>query len=245
MTCSPRLSYLGLQIALAFDLVHLQSFRFETSLAASRDRVAGVLLGLAAMWPVFDHLWSSTAGGLMKRSLVRSLRLLAQLAREPVSKDRREAMRQSSTVRETASTTLDQTQSFSDGVLYEFGAARGPALEFREHVRRLQPQLRSLFVMRVSALDYRLHLPGFELPLDALKAQESFDERSAGILEALADELETGAERDSSPSVSLTSPRAEMVDPSHLALLQGMDSLVSSLAKQVDRDVIQQAARVK
>ena len=77
MTCSPRLSYLGLQIALAFDLVHLQSFRFETSLVAARDRVAGVLLGLAAMWLVFDHLWSSTAGVLMKRSLVRSLQLLA------------------------------------------------------------------------------------------------------------------------------------------------------------------------
>src|SRR5262249_42319409 len=60
MTCSPRLSYLGLQIALAFDLIHLQSFRLEPSLAIARDRVFGVLLGLGAMWLVFDHLWSSS-----------------------------------------------------------------------------------------------------------------------------------------------------------------------------------------
>jgi hypothetical protein len=83
------------------------------------------------------------------------------------------------------------------------------------------------------------------LPVDALNEQKAFDERSAGILEDLAGEIETGSERDSSLSVSLTAPRAEMDHPSHLDLLQGIDSLVSSLAKQIDHDFVQQAARVK
>ena len=77
-------------------------------------------------------------------------------------------MRQSLALRETTSTTLDQTQSLSDGVLFEFGPNREAALEFREDVRQLLPQLRTLFVMRVSALDYRLRLPRFELRADAL-----------------------------------------------------------------------------
>jgi multidrug resistance protein MdtO len=245
MTCSPRLSYLGLQIALAFDLVHLQSFRFETSIAAARDRVAGVILGLAAMWLVFDHLWSSTAGVLMKRSFVRSLRLLAQLAREPVSKDSQQALRQSSALRETTSTTLDQTQSLSDGVLFEFGPNRPAALDFRKQVRRLQPQLRSLLVMRVSALDYRLRLPGFELSEVALKVQKAFDEHSAGTLEELANEIESGAARRSTLPESRTDRRAELLDPSQLALLEGMKGVIGSLAKQIDGDVVQQAAKVK
>src|SRR5262249_5071053 len=145
---------------------------------------------------------------LMKRSLIRSLRLLAQLAREPVSTDPYQAMRQSFALRETISSTLDRTQSFSDGVIFEFGPQRGAALEFREQVRRLQPQLRSLFVMRASALEYRLGLPGFEVPGDALEAQKVFDESGGHILDQLAQEIETGVPRLSSPPECLITWRA-------------------------------------
>jgi multidrug resistance protein MdtO len=245
MTCSPRLSYLGLQIAFAFDLIHLQSFKLETSLAIARDRVCGVLLGLAAMWLVFDQLWSSTAGVLMKRSLVRSLRLLAQLAREPVLTERNKAMNQILALRETISSTLDRTQSFSDGVLFEFGAERRTALQLREHVRRLQPQLRSLFVMRISAVEYKLRLPGFEAPRAALDAQKAFDECEGRVLEQLADEIETGTPRQSSLPECLSAWRPELFDSSHLALLHGLDGLTSSLAAEIDNEVIQLAARLK
>src|SRR5262249_21126853 len=36
MTASPRISYLGVQVALAYYLIHLQAFKFETSLATGR-----------------------------------------------------------------------------------------------------------------------------------------------------------------------------------------------------------------
>lgn len=243
MTCSPRLSYLGLQIGLAFYLVHLQSFKFETSVTAARDRIAGVLLGLAAMWLVFDHLWSSTAGVLMKRSLVRSFRLLAQLAQQPISEDWEQAMRQTVALRETTSATLDQTQSLSDAVLFEFGRKRAAALKFRSEVRGLQPLLRSLFVMRVSALEYRLRLPGFEVAAGALGAQRVRDERSANLLEELADQIDTGVV-PRHPYLP-ESIEVEQIDPSHFALLQRIDRLIGSLAKRVECGVVQQAARVK
>jgi len=44
-TSSPRLSYFGVQVSVAFCLINLQEFRFQTSLAVARDRVIGVLLG--------------------------------------------------------------------------------------------------------------------------------------------------------------------------------------------------------
>src|SRR4029077_20649930 len=53
MTSSPRLSYFGVQIAVAFCLIHLNSFAIEPSLSIARDRVVGILLGLILMWLLF------------------------------------------------------------------------------------------------------------------------------------------------------------------------------------------------
>src|SRR5262249_23688935 len=57
-TSGPRLSYFGIQLALAFYLITLPEFTIQTSLQVARDRVVGVLLGLSMMWLVFDQLWS-------------------------------------------------------------------------------------------------------------------------------------------------------------------------------------------
>src|SRR5262249_47996415 len=49
LTSSPRLSYFGVQVALAFYLINLQEFKIQISLTVARDRVVGVLLGLFVM----------------------------------------------------------------------------------------------------------------------------------------------------------------------------------------------------
>src|SRR5580698_10328562 len=48
-TSSPRLSYFGVQLAVAFCLINLLEFKFQTSLAVAGDRVVGILLGLLMM----------------------------------------------------------------------------------------------------------------------------------------------------------------------------------------------------
>lgn len=236
MTGTPRLSYLGFQVAYAFYLIHLQSFHFETSLTTARDRVLGVGVGLTAMWLIFDHLWSAPASLSMKRALVRSLGLLAQMARGPASNRQGDAIEECSALRETIHSTFDQVRALSDGMVFEFGPGRAEALELRELVRRLQPQLRALFVLRVSALDYRLRLPGFELPQDALTAQILFDECSAGVLQELADAIETGRPRHSSPRPCLA-VRTEKLNPLHFALIQNIDSLTTAIADQIDSEI--------
>jgi multidrug resistance protein MdtO len=57
MTSSPRLSYFGFQIVVVFCLINLQEFARQTSLAAARDRVVGVGVGLCMMWLAFDQIW--------------------------------------------------------------------------------------------------------------------------------------------------------------------------------------------
>jgi multidrug resistance protein MdtO len=188
MTCSPRLSYFGLQLALAFYLIHLQEFGPQTSLSIARDRVVGILVGLFMMWLVFDQLWGSSAAVEMKKVIISNLRLLAQLAREPLPG--REKSWRSDSLRETISENFDKVRSLADGVLFEIGPSRRQGIALRARVRQRQPQLRTLFLIRIALLKYRLQLPGFELPEAVHAAEQEFDDRLARILDHRANRLE-------------------------------------------------------
>ena len=185
-TSSPRLSYFGVQVAVAFCLINLQEFRFQTSLAVARDRVIGILLGLFMMWLFFDHLWSKPAGVEMRKTFVSALRLLAKLARGPESTDLPKEIESSYALRETINAHFDRVRSLADGVLFELGPSRERDLGLRDWIRRWQPQLRTLFVMRIAFLKYRLQTPGFEVP-ELLRARlEAYDNDSALLLEKMA-----------------------------------------------------------
>ena len=249
MTSSPRLSYFGLQVALAFYLINLQEFTIQTSLAVARDRVAGVLLGLFMMWLVFDQLWSAPAGVEMKRAFVLTFRLLAQLAREPVSTDIRAATERSYALRETIDTQFDKVRALADGVLFEFGPSRQQDLAMRDHIRRWQPQLRTLFIMRIASLKYRFQVPGFELPEAIRLAQQAYDDRSAQMLDEMAERIE-GSVPQAGPAsedafellektIQAYYEESQQPPAAHVwsftTLLRGIDNLTNSLAGEVFR----------
>jgi multidrug resistance protein MdtO len=190
MTSSPRLSFFGLQLGAVYFVINMQKFARETSLTVARDRVAGVFLGLMMMWLIFDRLWSAAASVEMKKVFISTLRLLAQFAREPVSADIRPAIRRTSALRDTINTKFDNVRSLADGVLLEFGPSRCRDLALRDRIRRWQPQLRALFIMRGASLKYRLQLPGFVLPDAVVVSLQAYDEYSAQMLETVADLLE-------------------------------------------------------
>jgi multidrug resistance protein MdtO len=247
-TSSPRLSYFGVQVAVAFCLITLQEFRIQTSLAVARDRVLGILLGLFMMWLAFDRLWSASAGVEMKRAFVSTLRLLAQFAREPVSKDIRAAIERSYALRETINAQFDKVRSLADGVLFEFGSSRLQDLRWRDHIRRWQPQLRTLFVMRIASWKYRLHLPGFELPEAIRVSQQKYDDRSARVLEDMAEWIEGSAPRERRMSADSRELLEQMLEEcyveesqrlpsdhydSFVTLLRGIDGLTNSIAEEI------------
>ncbi len=168
----------------------MQKFARETSLSVARDRVAGVFLGLLVMWLIFDQLWGAPASVEMRRVFVSTLRLLAQLAREPVSADIRAAVQRTSVLHDTINTQFDNVRSLADGVLLEFGPSRRQDLALRDRIRRWQPQLRTLFIMRGAFLKYRLQLPGFVLPEAVMVSLQAYEECSAQMLENIADRVE-------------------------------------------------------
>lgn len=191
MTSSPRLSFFGLQLGAVFFVINInQKFARETSLSVARDRVAGVFLGLLMMWLIFDQLWGASAGVEMRRVFISTLRLLAQFTREPVSADIRSAMQRTSALRDTINTKFDNVRSLADGVLLEFGPSRRHDLALRDRIRRWQPQLRALLLMRGATLKYRLRLPGFVLPEAVVVSLQAYDECSAQLLENIADRME-------------------------------------------------------
>ena len=247
-TSSPRLSYFGIQLALAFYIINLQEFKVQTSLTVARDRVVGILLGLFMMWLVFDQLWGAQAVVGMKRAFISSLRFLAQFAREPLSKNSRVAIERSYSLRETINTNLDKVRILADAVLFEFGPSRQHNLALRSQILRWQTQLRMLFVTQIAWLKYRLQLPGFELPEALRIAQREFDDRLAETLEGMADRMENGLEQKMSkveyssvgverairaccPEESQTALAAQL--QTLLTLSRRIESLTISLDKEI------------
>lgn len=192
-TAGPRLSYLGLQVALVFCIINLQEFRIQTALAPARDRIAGVLLGLFMMWLVFDQLWSAPAVDQMRKTFTATLKLLARFSKEPLSRDLKVATDRSYFFREIINKNFEQTRALADGVLFEFGPSRERDLLWRNRIVRWQPQVRILFLMRIALWKYRAKLAGFELPEAIQAAQQEFDYELAGKLDEIANRMESKA----------------------------------------------------
>ena len=190
MTSSPRLSYFGFQLVVIFCLMNLQEFARQTSLAAARDRVVGVGLGLCMMWLVFDQLWSAPVALEMQRAFISTLRLLAQFAREPLSKDLTVAAERAFSLREMINSSFEEVRALADAVLLETGPSRQQDLVLRGRIERWQAQLRMLFIMRVALWRYRVRVSGFELPAPVATAQQEFDEALADVIDGVADRSE-------------------------------------------------------
>ena len=248
MTSSPRLSYFGLQAALAFYLINLQRFAMERSLSIARDRVVGILLGLFMMSLVFDRLWGSRAAVEMKTTFISNLRLLAQFAKEPLSKDLKVGIERSYSLRETINSTFDQVRSLGDAVLFEFSSSRQQDLALRSRIRQWLPQLRALFLTRTVLIKYRLRLHGFELPEAVQLAQREFDDNLAKMLDGMADRM-AGKESERRDNLEHSLERLEETIRSccsagpqklltaelqtFLALSRNIESLTMSLSKEI------------
>jgi len=77
---SPRSNYIGVQMMFAFALAQLGSFGPVTDVTEIRDRLVGILLGLAASITVYTLLWPEREGQALKTALARLRKAVAACA---------------------------------------------------------------------------------------------------------------------------------------------------------------------
>jgi multidrug resistance protein MdtO len=185
LTSSQRLSYFGNQLALAFYLIQLRGPSPQTNLAIARDNIMGIMLGLVMMWLVFETLGSKPAVQVMRELFAENLHLMAQLA-IPWAQGKPADLRKIRTLREKISQNFLAVNSQADAVLFEIGRSRDQSLAVRARLRAWQPQLRSLFLMQVALLQYRVQVSPRDLPAPIPGAAARFDSEVSALLEGIA-----------------------------------------------------------
>ncbi len=188
-TATPRLSYLGLQMALAFYLINLQEFAPQYSLSIARDRVFGVLLGLVCMWLVFDRLWMRDALEEMQSAFSRNLRLLAELIEQCRNPDLNDATVRAIQLRDRINEGFNAVKAQSDAVIFEFGPSRQRKLKIRDDFRRWQPAIGTLMQVEMTYLQYVWHPAVSSIGPPIKDAQIAFEMNLAAVVRAMADEV--------------------------------------------------------
>jgi multidrug resistance protein MdtO len=185
MTASPRISYFGNQMALAFYLIQLRGPFPQTNLAIARDNVMGILLGLVMMWLAFETFGTKPAVQVMRELFAQNLQLMAQLAR-PWPEGKPADIEKISNLRSKISQNFAAVNSQADAVLFEVGRSRAQSLAIRERLLNWQPQLRSLFLLEIALLQYRLQVSPKDLPPAIVRAATRLDDEVCTLMDEMA-----------------------------------------------------------
>jgi len=185
-TSSSRLSYAGLQVALAFYLINLSEPSIQTSLTVARDRAVGVVLGTVVMWVVFEKFYPRPAADEMVRIFVLNLRQMAELVRitntgvdaATIVKIRRE--------RDLIYRHFGDVTAQADAVPFETGPARAGHLAARDRIRRWQASLRTFYLLEAPLIQFRIFGDPHQRERPFAHLQDSFRERCADAFDHMA-----------------------------------------------------------
>lgn len=194
-TSSPRLSYVGLQMAFAFYLINVTDFSISLDLTIGRDRAVGVLLGTCAMWLVFERLYARPAAVEMVAGLVRATRLIAGLTSPDGQKMGSAEAERINSVRATVSDLFTHIGSEADAVFFEGGTRRQSLLAARGRVIRWLSTLRTVYLLELPLLQARLD-GGAKLRSEKIRETDEYlCGALATTLNQIADCLENQLER--------------------------------------------------
>jgi multidrug resistance protein MdtO len=184
-TSGPRIAFAGFQIVLAYSLVNLNRFTINTSLVPARDSVLGIVLGVAAMWLVFDHLWAQTSSESVRNLLLKTLRNLASF-KAVSAESPREINRQWAAESPKISRDIDHLRELADMYVFESFPKKPQESLVNQSIRTLLPELRAFLLVKTGLLQHR--------NLSVAKVEEALirevEERVSGVLYGLANAIE-------------------------------------------------------
>jgi multidrug resistance protein MdtO len=245
-TSSPRLSYCGTQIALAFFLVNLGEFRIQTSLTAERDRAVGVLLGVCMMGLVFGLAYPRKAAQQMLDVFVSNLRLLSQLVVHPSIQADPEGLVKLNDLREQIANNFSAVSSAAGAISFETGTTRAQQMMVGEKVKRWQAVLRTFYLMEIPLLQFYHFNVRTEVSDSVRQVEIRFQQTCGAVLTSIADCLEKQlahgkCESQFRPDLEklLSSAAAEgkPIFSSHEQTLLELSHNIASLLDQLEEDV--------
>lgn len=192
---SSRLSYVGVQMALAFYLIHLSEFSIQTSLSVARDRAVGVLVGIFSMWLVFERFYPLSATDEMIRIFVRNLRLMARLLAETPANADTAGIFKIRRQREQIYNNFGAVNAQSDAVPFETGAKRPADMAARDRIRRWQASLRTFYLLELPLLQFRVFGSVHEKSPAFVRIQAEFRKGCIDSLEHMAAKIESQLEK--------------------------------------------------
>jgi len=128
---SEKISYMGLQIALAFDLGVLKDYGPPKEIDPIRDRFIGIILGILIISTVFSLVWPEEARSIARQQLAAALRAVARLLNirgGNGSTPQRERLELEIASR-LAEANAYQEQAAVEALLHRSPATKGPDLE--------------------------------------------------------------------------------------------------------------------
>ena len=184
-TSGPRIAFAGFQTVLSYSLVNLNRFTINTSLVPSRDAVLGILLGVVAMWLVFDHLWAQTSSASVRNLLLGTLRNVANFKAVSAGSSL-EANQRLTEESSKINRDFDKLRDLADLYAFESFPKRPQESLVNRSILTLLPELRAFLLVKTGLLQYR-NLAVAEVEEVVIHAAE---EKASSVLHGLASAIE-------------------------------------------------------
>jgi multidrug resistance protein MdtO len=196
-TSGPRIAFVGFQIVLSYSLVNLNRFTLNTSLIPARDAVLGVVLGIVAMWLVFDHLWAQTSTVSVRGLLLVTLRSVAnfKLVSAETSEEANPRLLAASL---ELNRDFDKLRDLADMYAFEPFPKRPRESLVNRSIRNLLPELRAFLLVKTGLAQHRSL--AVETPEDDII--QEVDECASNALHRLANAIERDSPGDLSPWIA-------------------------------------------
>jgi multidrug resistance protein MdtO len=207
---SARISYVGIQICLAFCKCVLQTYGTYTELRVARDRLIGIALGLAVFGFINSRFWPVTALETTRAKLASVLRSLATLAGLPdTDKDPVPQLTEAYGLRLRVYEDFGAVQKLHESSKFESDAAR------RDRLMAIDNNVQMLFLHVLEIVQHRRDLRPFAVPEPLRAASARFKATLADLLVNLADRVE-GKDTRSLPDLPSALANLEKVVAAHI-----------------------------
>ena len=231
---SERIAYAGLQIALAFAMCVLQGLGPDTDFDTIRDRLVGILLGIAVTTLVFRFLWPERASDRMREALARTLRNIARLINCPRRQTPPETAKVAAgSLRAEIATNLDETLRLAEAAKFEEGEA-GPRIQSSaQDTESLISRTQDVFLTATLLANEAALMEWQHLPEPAQRAESELRTAAAAQLDRTAASLIGGSPGERFDlEASFTTWRRATAASLAAPLPEGRESLLRHLATQ-------------